>query len=543
MHGQMMAMPLTITSILRHAKRNNPDVEIVSVTADNPQHRTTMGEALGRAAQLAHALKNLGVNEGDRVATLAWNDYRHFEAYYGVSCMGAVLHTINPRLHPEQLAYILNHANDQWLLLDPMFVPLLAAVKAHAPQLKGGIVLAPKSAMPAAPEGVELLCYEELIADQPTDYPWPELDENAASSLCYTSGTTGNPKGVLYSHRSTVLHAMAAAQKDVLCLGSTDCILPVVPMFHVNAWSIPYVAPMVGAKLVFPGPKMGDGETLCKLINAEKVTLGLGVPTVWLGLLNYMESSGQRVEELQRMGVGGSACPPSLMRKYLEDYGVEIIHAWGMTEMSPIGTVNTLRPGMEDLPEDLYWKARAKQGRTVFPVEMSIFDEQGQELPWDGEASGALKVRGPWVISGYYKRDDVAALDDAGWFDTGDVATIDKLGFMQITDRTKDVIKSGGEWISSIDLENVAMSHPDVAEAAVIAVPHPKWDERPLLIAVAKPGHSIDKQGLIDFFEGKIAKWWTPDAVEVVDELPHGATGKVQKMTLRQQFADYTLNT
>lgn len=542
MHGQMMAMPLTITSILRHAQRNNPDVEIVSVTADNPQHRTTMGAALGRAAQLAHALKALGVGQGDRVATLAWNDYRHFEAYYGVSCMGAVLHTINPRLHPEQLAYILNHAEDQWLLLDPMFVPLLAAVKAHAPQLKGGIVLAPKETMPDAPEGVELLCYEDLIADHSTDYPWPELDENAASSLCYTSGTTGNPKGVLYSHRSTVLHAMAAAQKDVLCLGSTDCILPVVPMFHVNAWSIPYVAPMVGAKLVFPGPKMGDGETLCKLINAEKVTLGLGVPTVWLGLLNYMESSGQRVEELQRMGVGGSACPPSLMRKYREDYGVEIIHAWGMTEMSPIGTVNTLRPGMEDLPEEQYWKARAKQGRTVFPVEMSIFDEQGQELPWNGEASGSLKVRGPWVISGYYKRDDVAALDDAGWFDTGDVATIDRLGFMQITDRTKDVIKSGGEWISSIDLENVAMSHPDVAEAAVIAIPHPKWDERPLLIAVAKPGHSVDKQGLIDFFEGKIAKWWTPDAVEIVDELPHGATGKVQKMTLRQQFADYKLD-
>lgn len=539
MQGLMMSMPLTITSILRHARRNHPQVEVVSVTADNPRHRTTVGECLQRSAQLAHALQAQGVKEGDRIATLAWNDYRHFETYYGVSCMGAVLHTINPRLHPEQLAYILNHAEDQWLLLDPAFMPLLAAVKDKVPELKGAIVLCAQEDLPDAPEGVTLYSYEAFIEGQPVEYDWPELDENAASSLCYTSGTTGHPKGVLYSHRSTVLHAIAAAQKDVLCLGATDCVLPVVPMFHVNAWSIPYVAPMVGAKLVFPGPKMGDGETLHDLINDEGVTMALGVPTVWLGLLNYLEANGKTLEGLERMGVGGSACPTSLMRKYSENYGVEVIHAWGMTEMSPIGTVNTLRPGMEDLPESEYWTMRAKQGRTVFPVEMSIFDDDGNELPWDGKAYGALKVRGPWVVSGYYQRPEVDAVDRRGWFDTGDVATIDSAGFMQITDRTKDVIKSGGEWISSIELENVAMSHPDVAEAAVIAAAHPKWDERPLLIVVRKPGQQVGSDELLAHFDGKVAKWWTPDAVEFVDELPHGATGKVQKMALRERFADF----
>ncbi|MEN8721141.1 MAG: 3-(methylthio)propionyl-CoA ligase [Oceanococcaceae bacterium] len=541
MHGLMMNMPLTINALMRHAIRNHPNVEIVSVTMDNPQHRTTIGAAMKRAAQLANALAERGVGLGDRVGTLAWNDYRHYECYYGVSCMGAVLHTLNPRLHPEQLVYILNHAEDQWLLIDAAFVPLLGAIKGKVPHLKGAIVLCPADKLPEGDYGFELLSYEAIIADQPDTFDWPEFDENTASSLCYTSGTTGNPKGVLYSHRSTILHAMASAAKDAMCVGATDCVLPVVPMFHVNAWSIPYATAMVGAKLVFPGPKMGDGETLQTLMESEKVTLAAGVPTVWLGLLNYLKSSGKRIDSVQRMIVGGSACPPSLMQAFQNEYQAEIVHAWGMTEMSPIGTINQPIAGHDELDADAQWARRAKQGRTVFPVEMSIFNDAGDELPWDGKTYGALKVRGPWIIGDYYNRPDVTTLDENGWFDTGDVATIDPQGYMQITDRTKDVIKSGGEWISSIDLENAAMGHPAVAEAAVIGVAHPKWDERPLLIVVRKPDAELSAEDMLAFFEGKIAKWWTPDAVEFVDELPHGATGKVQKMTLREQFADYTL--
>lgn len=543
MQGLMMNMPLTINALRRHAERNHPNVEIVSVTADNPRHRTTIGEALKRATKLANALAQRGVKIGDRVATMAWNDYRHYECYYAVSGLGAVLHTLNPRLHPEQLAYILNHAEDSWLLIDPAFLPLLAAVKGKAPSLKGAIVLCPENALPDTDVGVELLSYEAVIADQPDTFDWPDFDENTASSLCYTSGTTGNPKGVLYSHRSTVLHAMASAAKDAMCVGAEDAILPVVPMFHVNAWSIPYVSAMVGAKLVFPGPKMGDGETLQDLMESEAVTLAAGVPTVWLGLLNFLKESGKRIDTVKRMIVGGSACPPSLMQAFQNDYQAEIVHAWGMTEMSPIGTINRPLADSESLSEEEQWKRRAKQGRTVFPVEMSIFNDAGEEQPWDGKAFGALKVRGPWIIGEYYNRPDVKTLDDDGWFDTGDVANIDPAGYMQITDRTKDVIKSGGEWISSIDLENTAMGHPDVAEAAVIGVAHPKWDERPLLIVVRRPGASLEAADLLQWLEGKIAKWWTPDAVEFVDELPHGATGKVQKMSLREKFADYKLPT
>lgn len=540
MQGLMMTGGLTIPALAKHAQRNHPNVEIVSITGDSPRHRTTVGACLKRAAQLAHALAEKGVKQSDRIATLAWNDYRHFEAYFGVSCMGAILHTINPRLHPEQLIYILNHAEDRWLLIDPAFMPLLALVKDKAPKLEGAIVLCNEEDLPEAPDDFTLLSYESLIAGHPTTYDWPDLDENTASSMCYTSGTTGNPKGVLYSHRSTILHAMAGAQKDVLCLGATDTVLPVVPMFHVNAWSVPYLAPMVGAKLVFPGPKMGDGEALQSLMTDEGVSVALGVPTVWLGLLKYLDKSGKRVDCVERMVIGGSACPPSLMQAFHERYDVDIVHAWGMTEMSPIGTVN--RPRVKEGKEK-DWALRAKQGRTVFPVEMSIFDEEGNEQPWDGQQFGALKVKGPWIASAYYNREDVQALDKDGWFDTGDVAHIDKEGFMQITDRTKDVIKSGGEWISSIDLENVAMGHPSVAEAAVIGVAHPKWDERPLLLVVREPGTELTQDDIITYFDGKIANWWTPDAVEFVDELPHGATGKVQKMKLRAQFADYTLPT
>ncbi len=536
MQGLMMNMPLTINSLMRHAMRNHASVEIVSVTADNPRHRTTVGAALKRSARLANALAKRGIGIGDRVGTLAWNDYRHYECYYGISCMGAVLHTINPRLHPEQLAYILNHAEDKWLLIDPAFVPLLGAVRGKVPHLQGAIVLCPADALPDVDVGIELQSYEALLAEEPDTFDWPEFEENTASSLCYTSGTTGNPKGVLYSHRSTVLHAIASAAKDVLCIGATDAILPVVPMFHVNAWSIPYTTAMVGAKLVFPGPKMGDGETLQSLMENEQVTIAAGVPTVWLGLLNYLKASGKRIDSVERMVVGGSACPPSLMKAFLKDYQAEIVHAWGMTEMSPIGTVSRPVGGMEALSEEDQWAWRVKQGRTVFPVEMSIFDEDGNELPWDGKSFGALKVRGPWIIGEYYKRPDVQTLDEEGWFDTGDVATIDPQGFMQITDRTKDVIKSGGEWISSIDLENVAMAHPEVAEAAVIGLAHPKWDERPLLVVVRAAESALTAEDLLAWFDGKIAKWWTPNAVEFVDELPHGATGKVQKMTLREKY-------
>ena len=539
MLGQMMSMPLTINALMRHALRNHPDVEIVSVTADNPRHRTTVGAALRRSAQLANALAARGVQPGDRVATLAWNDYRHYETYYAVSCMGAVLHTINPRLHPEQLAYIVNHAEDSWLLLDPAFVPLLSAIKGKVPSLKGAIVLCPADALPDVDAGMELLSYEALLEGQPDSYDWPELEENTASSLCYTSGTTGNPKGVLYSHRSTVLHAMASVAKDAMCMGAADCVLPVVPMFHVNAWSIPYATAMVGAKLVFPGPKMGDGETLQKLMETEAVTLAAGVPTVWLGLLNYLKASGKRIDSVERMIVGGSACPVSLMKAFLNDYQAEIVHAWGMTEMSPMGTICRPIAAHAQMRAEEQWSWRVKQGRTLFPVEMIIVDDEGQELPWDGKTFGALKVRGPWIIDSYYRMGDKPTLDADGWFDTGDVATIDPQGYMQITDRTKDVIKSGGEWISSIDLENLAMSHPDVAEAAVIGLPHPKWDERPLLVVVRKPESQVSAQQILDFFEGKIAKWWTPNGVEFVDALPHGATGKVQKMTLREQFAGY----
>ncbi|MGB1580453.1 MAG: 3-(methylthio)propionyl-CoA ligase [Nevskiales bacterium] len=540
MQGLMMNQQLTITTIMKHAQCNYPNVEIVSVTADNPQHRTTYGQAFARAGQLANALAKLGVQEHERVATLAWNDYRHFETYYAVSCSGAVLHTINPRLFPEQIAYIVNHAEDQWLLVDATFWPLIEKIAGELKTLKGFIVLTDEVHMPETSID-NVHCYEALIAGESSEYDWPELDEQTAAALCYTSGTTGNPKGVLYSHRSTVLHAIAESLPDAMGLSVKDAILPVVPMFHVNAWGIPYAAPMVGAKLVFPGPKMGDGETLQALIEAENVTLAAGVPTVWLGLLNYLRDSGKRVDCLQRTVVGGSACPVSIMKAFKDDYGVDTLHAWGMTEMSPIGTMGVLLPQHEALDEDAYWALKAKQGRAVYGVEMKIVDDDNNELPRDGKAFGALKVRGPWICSEYYKLPGSDAHSDDGWFGTGDVSTIDADGYMQITDRTKDVIKSGGEWISSIELENIAMGHPDVAEAAVIAVAHPKWDERPLLVVVKKPGAEPEKQALLDFFDGKIASWWKPNDVAFVDEIPHTATGKIQKLTLRQQFQGYQL--
>ncbi|MEL6214816.1 MAG: 3-(methylthio)propionyl-CoA ligase [Pseudomonadota bacterium] len=542
MRGLMMDQPLLISSIAEHALKFHPDSEIVSVTADNPNHRYTYKDCFSRAKRVANALDAMGLEHGDRVATLAWNDHRHMEAYYGISSAGYVCHTINPRLFPEQLVYIINHAEDRVLLVDPMFLPLVAAIRDKAPGLKHIIVMCDDASLPQTDLNVQ--SYESWIASASEDYQWPEFDENTASALCYTSGTTGNPKGVLYSHRSTVLHAITGLMPDVLNISRRDTVLPVVPLFHVNAWGIPYCCPMVGAKLVMPGPKMGDGEALYQLLSNEEVTLALGVPTVWLALLDYARKAGVKLEHLQRTVVGGAAVPASMIEAFRDEHDVVLHQGWGMTEMSPLGVTNTLLPKHDALSPDEKVAIQVKAGRGIFGVQMKIVDEQGADLPWDGEAFGALRVRGPWICSDYFRLESESeAHADEGWFDTGDVATIDPDGFMAITDRTKDVIKSGGEWISSIDLENTAMGHEAVAEAAVIGVAHPKWTERPLLIVVKAEGADLDKQGVLDYLDGKIAKWWTPDDVVFVDELPHGATGKVKKTTLREQFADYELPT
>ena len=540
MKGLMMDVPLLIRSILRHGSEQHGEREIVSITSDHPRHRYTYADAFGRAAQLAHALRALGAQPSDRIATLAWNDFRHFELYYGVSCAGYVLHTINPRLFPEQIRYIVDHAQDRYVFTDPMFVPLLEKLAPALAAPRGYVVLTSAARMPPTtlPNAI---CYEDLIAPHPTEYPWPDLEEDEASALCYTSGTTGNPKGVLYTHRSTVLHAYAAALPDVFAARSRDVLLPVVPMFHANAWGAVYVAPMVGAKLVLPGPKAGDPPTLTDLMESERVNFALGVPTVWLGLLQHLDATGTRLTTLQRTLVGGSACPLSMIEAFRERHGVEVRQGWGMTEMSPVGTTCCLKPEHEGLPGEEQCKIRVKQGRALFGVEMEIFAPDGTPLPHDGKAFGALKVRGPWIASGYFRMDQSSAHGADGWFDTGDVATIDPDGFMQITDRAKDVIKSGGEWISSIEIENAACGHPAVAEAAVIGVAHPKWAERPLLVVVRRPGQEVDRAGILGFLDGKIAKWWMPDDVVFVDSIPHTATGKISKLQLREQFATYQL--
>ncbi|MEL7024851.1 MAG: 3-(methylthio)propionyl-CoA ligase [Pseudomonadota bacterium] len=542
MRGLMMDQPLLISSIAEHAVAFHAESEIVSVTADNPRHCYTYAECFARSKRVANALESLGLQRGDRVATLAWNDYRHMEAYYGISGAGFVCHTINPRLFPEQLIYIINHAEDRVLLVDPMFLPLVAAIRDKVEGLEHIIVLCEESSLPDTEYPIQ--SYEAWIAGASDEYAWPELDENTASALCYTSGTTGNPKGVLYSHRSTVLHAICGLMPDALNISRSDVILPVVPLFHVNAWGIPYCAPMVGAKLVMPGPKMGDGETLYNLLEGETVTLALGVPTVWLALLDYARKQSLKLNHLQRTVVGGAAVPASMIEAFRDEHDVVVHQGWGMTEMSPLGVVNTLLPKHATLPPEDQVQIQAKAGRGIYGVQMKIVDDQGESLPWDGKAFGALRVRGPWICSDYFKLDGGSeAHSDEGWFDTGDVATIDPDGFMAITDRTKDVIKSGGEWISSIDLENTAMGHPEVAEAAVIGVAHPKWTERPLMIVVRQESSALDKAAVLDYLDGKIAKWWTPDDVVFVDELPHTATGKIKKTTLREQFADYELPT
>jgi fatty-acyl-CoA synthase len=535
----MMDTPLLISSIAKHAEMFHGDREIVSVTMDNPRHRCTVSDVTTRARKLANALDKLGLDQGDRVATIAWNDYRHLEIYYGVSGAGYVCHTINPRLFPEQLVFIINHAEDRWIFTDLMFVPLLEKLLPQIPNVEGFVVMTDEAHMPetALPNAV---CYETLIANESSDYTWPDLDERTASALCYTSGTTGDPKGVLYDHRSTVLHAYASVAPDVMNLSSSDCLLPVVPLFHVNAWGIPYSALITGAKLVFPGPKMGDGEALYELIESEEVNLALGVPTVWLGLLQYCEQAGKILNSLDRTVIGGAAVPRAMIEQFKKVHDVRAVQGWGMTEMSPLGTANSPKFGSESMSEDEQLDLATKAGRGIFGCELRIVDDEGTELPWDGVAYGALQVRGPWICSDYYKLEGSAGTHtEDGWFDTGDVATIDPRGYMAITDRTKDVIKSGGEWISSIELENTAMGHPAVAQAAVIGVSHPKWTERPLLIVVKAEGQDIEKEEMLAYFDGKVATWWIPNDVAFVDELPHTATGKVKKIELRKQFADY----
>lgn len=534
--GQMMSAPLLISSIIKHAARYYASTEIVSRRTEGDLHRYTYRDCELRARKVAQALGALGVQQGERVGTLAWNGYRHLEIYYGVSGMGAVCHTINPRLFPEQIAYIVNHAEDRYVFFDTTFLPLVEGVAPHCPNVKGWVMMTDRAHMPADAK-VPLLCYEDLIDAQDGDYAWPEFDENLASSLCYTSGTTGNPKGALYSHRSTVLHSYASALPDALGCSARDVILPVVPMFHVNAWGLPYSVPLVGAKLVLPGAKL-DGASLYELFEQEKVTFSAGVPTVWLGLLQYVNANNLKFSTFRRTVIGGSAAPPAMIRA-LEALDVEVIHAWGMTEMSPLGTSCKLLARHEDLPEDARHKILEKQGRVIYGVDMKIVDGEGAELPWDGKAFGDLYVRGPWVISTYFRNDNTPLVD--GWFPTGDVATIDEEGYMQITDRSKDVIKSGGEWISSIDVENVAAAHPAVHMAACISAYHPKWDERPLLVVVRRPGMDITREELLAFFEGKVAKWWIPDDVAFVTEIPLTATGKMQKLKLRDQFKDYKL--
>ncbi|MDZ7643197.1 MAG: 3-(methylthio)propionyl-CoA ligase [Woeseiaceae bacterium] len=541
MQGLMMDTPLLVSTILRHAERNFPDREIFSVTSDNPEHRYTYADFARRTRQLANALDKLGLEHGERVATLAWNDYRHLEAYYAIGGAGYVCHTINPRLFPDQLVFIINHAEDQWLLTDPMFVPLLEKLAPQTSGIKGYVVLTDDANMPET-SLANAVSYESLIGGCSDEYEWPALDERAAVGLCYTSGTTGDPKGVLYNHRSTVLHAYASVAPDALGMSNRDTVLPVVPLFHVNAWGTPYSALMVGAKIVFPGPKMGDGEALYNMMESEQVSVALGVPTVWMALLQYASANDKRLTCLQRTAIGGAAVPESMIREFRDRHDVVVCQGWGMTEMSPLGTVNTLKAGMEDLSGDDYVKLKAKAGRGIFGVEMRIVDDEGREQPWDGKAFGALQVRGPWVCSDYFKLEGGAGSHtDDGWFNTGDVATIDPEGFLNITDRTKDVIKSGGEWISSIEIENVAVGHPGVAEAAVIGVSHPKWSERPLLIVVRAEGQDPGKDEILEWFDGKIASWWLPDDVVFVDEIPHTATGKIRKTELRKQFAEYRL--
>jgi len=537
MHGLMMSMPLMISSLLIHADRWHGDTEIVSRTIEGPIHRYTYSEAHTRARRLARALDRLGVRFGDRVATLAWNGYRHFELYYGVSGMGAIIHTVNPRLFFEQVVYIIDHAEDRFVFFDLTFAPLVEKLAAQCRRVEGWVAMTDRAHLPRI-EVPGLLCYEDLLAAESDDYAWPQFDENTASSLCYTSGTTGNPKGVLFSHRSTLLHALGTATPDVNNYTARSSVLPIVPMFHVNAWGIPYAAPLVGAKLVLPGAGL-DGASLYELCEQEKVDCSSGVPTVWFNLIAYLKEHNLKLSTLRRTIIGGAACPPAMIRTLRDDFGITVTHGWGMTEMSPIGTINNPKGKHADMDAEAAMVLASKQGRPMFGVDMKIVDAKGDALPNDGVARGNLLVRGPWILARYYRDDGGEAPTVDGWLPTGDVGTIDADGYLALTDRTKDMIKSGGEWISSIELENIAMGHPAVAEAAAIGVPHPRWGERPLVVVVKRAGATLDRDALLAFYDGKVAKWARPDDVVVGAELPHTATGKLSKRTLRQRFRDY----
>ncbi|HTS93050.1 MAG TPA: 3-(methylthio)propionyl-CoA ligase [Stellaceae bacterium] len=543
MRGLMMDRPLLIQTLIEHAGRYHADTEIVSRTVEGPIHRYTYAKAERRSKRLAKALRRLGVEEGDRVATLAWNGFRHYELYFGVSGIGAICHTINPRLFQEQLAYIVNHAEDKVLCFDLTFLPLVQKLAPLWKPVRHYVLMTDRAHMPAGGPP-NLLCYEELVAAETPEMEWPEFDENMASSLCYTSGTTGNPKGALYSHRSTVLHSFACCMANNTSFAMSDTVLPVVPMFHANAWGVPYSATMAGSKLVFPGPNL-DGPSLYQLLESEHVTMTLGVPTVWLGLLKYLDESGKRLDFVDRVLIGGSAAPPAMIRDFEEKYGCRAIQGWGMTELSPVGTLGTLKRKFLNLPKEAQLARKAMQGRPLYGVEMKLVDAEGQVQPHDGTSRGELLVRGPWIVNGYFA-DEAAgrdAFDAEGWFRTGDVATIDPDGYLQLVDRRKDVIKSGGEWISSIDIENAAVAHPDVAEAAVIGVPHPKWAERPLLVIVPRQGSAPTREAILDFLKDKLAKWALPDDVVLVPEIPHTATGKILKTKLREMFREHRLPT
>ena len=547
MLGLMQDRPLLISSLIEHAAAYHADTEIVSRLPEGPMRRTTWSQIRDQSKQVANALAQLGIEPADRVATLAWNSDRHLALYYGVSGSGAVMHTVNPRLFAEQIVYIINHAEDRVLFFDVTFAALVAALVPELETVEHYVVMTDREHMPDLPgiPAERLLCFDELIAAQSIDYEWPEFDERSASSLCYTSGTTGNPKGVLYSHRSTVLHAMLSLSRDTFDIHSGATLLLVVPMFHANAWGTPYSAAMVGAKLVLPGPHL-DGESVYQLMRDERVTIMQGVPTVWLMLFGYLDQHPEIDPSelvLEWAGIGGSALSQSMLERIERDLGAEGGQGWGMTETSPICVVGRLLPKHAGLSVGEQQKVKLKQGRGVFGVELKIVDEDGHRLPWDGVAFGEVWVRGPWIASGYFKGEGGDKLDNEGFFPTGDIATIDADGYLQLVDRTKDVIKSGGEWVSSIDLENAAMGHPDVAEAAVIAVPHPKWQERPLLLVVAREGKSPSRDDILEHLAGQVAKWWLPDDVVFLDELPHTATGKVLKLELRKQFRDHRLPT
>jgi fatty-acyl-CoA synthase len=538
MLGTMQDWPLLVSKLIDHAAIYHGQREIVSLSCEGPKHRTNWATVRGRAKQVAGALRRLGMQPGDRIATLAWNTWRHVESWYGISGMGGVAHTINPRLFEEQIIYIANHAEDRVLFFDLTFVKLVEKLAPSLSTIEHFVLLTDRAHMPES--SLNLLCYEDLLAAESVDAPWTEVPENAPAGLCYTSGTTGNPKGVQYSHRSNVLHAMAACATDVFAMGARTVVLPIAPMYHANAWSIPYTAAAAGAKLVMGGPNF-DPPTLHKLIVEEEVDLALAVPTIWLGMMQHLEKTGETMGKLNRTAIGGSAVPRAMIEAY-DKLGVRVLQLWGMTEMSPLGTVGTGVPETDTMPYADELNVRIKQGRGLFGVEMKIVDDDGQELPRDGVAFGRLLVRGPWIVGSYFKGDGASAFED-GWFDTGDVATLDPLGYMQIVDRAKDVIKSGGEWVSSIDLENVAVGAPGVAEACVIGVHHPKWDERPLLLVVPKEGATVTKDSVLGYLDGRIAKWWTPDDVLIVPGLPHTATGKLLKVALREQYKDYKLPT